>query len=80
VQIAEHRMLDPGLDAIDQVLIVDVSVEAVRLPRRRLLRRTPRQDGVRLAADPLRARRRGVRGGAFQEAPRRDPDLDLLRP
>ena len=80
MEITGNRVLHPGFDALHHVLIVDVAVEPVRLSGWRLLSRRPRHDGERPAADPLRAGRRVVGRGAFQEAPRGDPDLQLLRP
>ena len=80
VQIAHDRMLDPRFDAVDHVLRVDVADDPVRLSGWRLRRRTPRHDVVLRAADALGPNRGVVGRGALEEAPRRDPDLELLRP
>ena len=60
--------------------VVDVADDLVRSAGRRLLRRGPRHDGVGSRADDLRRGDRVVRGGALEKSPRRDPDLQLLRP
>jgi hypothetical protein len=73
MQVAEHVVVDPGLDALDQVLIVDVSVHAIRDARRGLDRRHPGDDRVAPAVQLLRADGRVVGGRALEKSPWRHP-------
>ena len=80
MHVAHDVVAQPGLDALDDVLVVHVAVDDVALAGRRLDRGTPGQHGVVLAVDLAAARRRVVRGGAFQETPGRDVELQRVGP
>ena len=80
MHVTHDVLADPGLDALEEILVVQVAVDRVALARRRFDRGAPAQDGVALAFDVAPARGRIVRGGAIQEPPRRDVELERRTP
>jgi hypothetical protein len=80
MHVTDDRMVDPGFDTHHQVVAIDVADHFVRLSGRGLLRRTPCHDLVGDVFDLAGAHRGRVRRRPTQEAPRRDPDLIVLRP
>ena len=80
VHVAHDVVAQPGLDAIDDVVLIHVAVDDVVLAGRRLDRRAPGQDGVVLAVDLAAARGRVVLGRTFQETPGRDVELQRVGP
>jgi hypothetical protein len=80
VEVAENRVLDPGLDPFDQVVVADVADDLVRLPAGRLLRRAPGQHPVIGAVEGFAGERGSVRLRALEKAPWRGPDLEVLAP
>src|SRR5262249_23180114 len=73
-QVAEERVVDPRLDALDQTLVVDVAVHLG------LVVTGEADDVVLLAANRLGFDGRALRRGGAQESVRHHHDLELLRP
>src|SRR6185503_2497501 len=80
VHVAHDVFPVPRLDAVDEVVSIDVRADRVALAGRRFDGRAPGEDCVALAVDGAARRSRIVRGGAFQETPRRDVELERLAP
>ena len=72
--VAVERVVDPRLDAIDEVAIADVAVDL------RLVVSDEAHDLVFLSANRLRFDRRAAPRGRAQEAVRQQDDLELLHP
>ena len=72
--VAEIGVVDPGLDPLDEVLVVDIPVDL------RLVLAREADDVHSPAAGRLRSHRRVVGGRRFQEPVGRHQDFELLRP
>ena len=72
--VAEHVVVNPGLDLFHHILVIDVPVDL------RLVLPHERQDTVFLATDRLRFDRCIVGRRGFEETMRRHPDFQLLDP
>src|SRR5262245_46276396 len=81
MHVTHDVLIEPGLDALDDILVVDIAVDRIACARWRLDGGTPAHDGVALPVDDVAASRRRVAfEGAFQETPRGDVELERLPP